>query len=296
VVFEFPLCPFNFFNFVAIINFDPKDQENMTRVKKGLLTAAIIYVSIYLITVVFFIFTQEKFFFHPEKLQKDYNYNFPGKWEEMNIPAADDTVLNGIIFKADSSKGLIFFLHGNSRSLREFIEISKYYTDLNYDLFVLDYRGFGKSEGSIQNQDQLFSDIQIAYNKLKSRYDEKNIIIYGYSLGSGLAAKLASTNNPRLLILQAPYYSWTDLFIHRCPVIPTFLVKYKIETYKYMRECKMPIVIFHGDKDNTVYYGSSVKLMKLAKPGDILITISGWGHTKITSNQQYLKELRKILE
>ena len=268
----------------------------MTRIKKGILTTIIVYLSIYIVTVIFFIFTQEKFFFHPEKLQKDYKYNFPGKYEELNILAADDSVLNGIIFKADTAKGLIFFLHGNSRSLREFIEISKYYTDLKYDLFVLDYRGFGNSEGTIENEAQLSSDIQIAYDKLKSRYDEKNIIIYGYSLGSGLAAKLASVNNPGLLILQAPYYSWTDLFKHACPVIPTFLVKYKIETYKFIRDCKMPIIIFHGDKDKTVYYGSSVKLMKLTKPGDKLITISGWGHTAITRNQQYIKELGKVLE
>jgi uncharacterized protein len=268
----------------------------MSRVKKGILTTIIVYLSIYIATVILFIFTQDKFFFHPEKLQKDYKYNFPGKYEELNIIAADDSVLNGIIFKADTAKGLIFFLHGNSRSLREFIEISKYYTDLKYDLFVLDYRGFGKSEGTIVNEAQLSGDIQIAYDRLKSRYAEKNIVIYGYSLGSGLAVKLASVNNPGLLILQAPYYSWTDLFKHDCPVIPTFLVKYKIETYKYIRDCKMPIVIFHGDNDKTVYYGSSVKLMKLAKPADKLITISGWGHTSITRNQQYIKELGRVLE
>jgi len=97
----------------------------MTRIKKGILTTIIVYLSIYIVTVIFFIFTQEKFFFHPEKLQKDYKYNFPGKYEELNILAADDSVLNGIIFKADTAKGLIFFLHGNSRSLREFIEISQ---------------------------------------------------------------------------------------------------------------------------------------------------------------------------
>jgi alpha/beta superfamily hydrolase len=268
----------------------------MTPVKKGILRAIIVYVTIYIVTVIFFIFTQEKFFFHPEKLPKDYKFNFPNKYEELSIKAADDSVLNGVIFKADTSRGLIFFLHGNSRSMNEFREISKVYTDLKYDLFVLDYRGFGKSQGSIENEVQLSSDIQIAYDNLKSGYDEKNIIIYGYSLGSGLAAKLASANDPRLLILQAPYYSWTDLFTHRCPVIPTFLVKYKLETNKYIKDCKMPIVIFHGDKDNTVYYGSSIKLMKLTKPGDLLITITGGGHTNLTMNQQYIRELGKVLK
>jgi uncharacterized protein len=268
----------------------------MTPVKKGLLTTIIVYFSIYLVTVVFFVFTQEKFFFHPEKLQKDFKFNFKTNFEELNILVADSTLLNGILFKADTSKGLIFYLHGNVGSLREFGKIAKIITDLKYDLFVLDYRGFGKSGGSIKSEAELYADLQISYEKLKSRYAENKIIVYGYSLGSGLAAKLASSNNPRLLVMQAPYYSWIDLFKHRCPVIPTFLVKYKIETNKYIMDCKMPIIIFHGDKDNVVYYKSSVKLMKLTKPGDILVTLHGQGHLGISNNEEYLKELKMILQ
>ena len=268
----------------------------MTPVKKGVFTAIIIYAGIYIVTVVFFVFNQEKFFFHPEKLQKDFKFNFAMEFKELNILAADSAILNGVIFKADTSKGLIFYLHGNAGSLKGYGEIAKIFTDLKYDIFVLDYRGFGKSGGSIENQVQLFSDIQIAYDKLKSGYDENSIIIYGYSLGTGLATKLASTNKPRLLILQSPYYSYTDIFKHKCPVIPTFLLRYKIETNKYIRDCKMPIVIFHGDKDNVIYYKSSIKLKKLTKPGDILITLPGQGHTGVTHNQEYLKELKKILQ
>jgi pimeloyl-ACP methyl ester carboxylesterase len=268
----------------------------MNRVKKGVIRAMIIYASIYIVTVVFFIFTQEKFFFNPEKLQKEFKFNFTMDFKELNIKAADGATLNGIIFKADSSKGLVFYLHGNGGCLKEFGEIAKLYTDLKYDLFVLDYRGYGKSDGNIENQEQLFKDIQIAYDTVKSVYDERDIIIYGYSLGTGLAAKLASTNKPRLLILQAPYFSYTDMFKHRCPVIPTFLVRYKIETDTYIRDCNMPIIIFHGDKDNVIYYKSSIKLKKLTKPGDILITLPGQGHTGIIHNQEYLKELKKILQ
>jgi alpha-beta hydrolase superfamily lysophospholipase len=267
----------------------------MTRVKKGVLTAIAIYLTMYIAAVVFFTFSQEKFFFHPEKLQKEFKFNYPVKFEELNFLTHDNILLSGVIFKADTSRGLIFYLHGNAGSLKAFGPIAKFYTDLKYDLFVLDYRGFGKSEGSIENEAQLINDLQLTYEVLKTRYDEKNIIVYGYSLGSGLAAKLASTNNPRMLIMQAPYYSWTDLFIHKCPVIPTFLVRYKIETNKYIRDCKMPVVMFHGDKDNTIYYQSSVKLKKLAKPGDQLFILPGQGHMGITNNQEYLRELRKVL-
>ena len=120
--------------------------------------------------------------------------------------------------------------------------------------------------------------------------------MYGYSLGSGLAAKLASSNNPRALIMQAPYFSWTDLFKHRCPVIPTFLVKYKIETGKYIADCKMPILMFHGDKDPVIYYQSSLKLQKLTKPGDKLFILKGMGHGEMNRNLEYNEEMTRILK
>jgi len=73
---------------------------------------------------------------------------------------------------------------------------------------LLDYRGYGKSEGTINGQEQIFRDVQTVYDSLKHSYQENKIIVLGYSIGSGPAAKLASTNNPKLLILQAPYYSF----------------------------------------------------------------------------------------
>ena len=95
---------------------------------------------------------------------------------------------------------------------------------------MLDYSGYGKSEGSIEGQTQLFEDVQKAYDEMKRKYKEESIVVLGYSVGTGLATKLASDNHPKLLILQAPYYSLTDMVRHTYPVIPTFLLKYKFRT------------------------------------------------------------------
>ena len=100
--------------------------------------------------------------------------------------------MNGVLFKADSSKGLIFYLHGNAGSINSWGEIAKTYTDLDHDVFILDYRGYGKSEGSITSQDQLFRDLQIVYDEVKKRYREDKVIVLGYSIGTAPAAKIAS--------------------------------------------------------------------------------------------------------
>ena len=160
---------------------------------------------------------------------------------------------------------------------------------------MLDYPGYGKSEGTINGQNKLFQDIQTTYDKLKTKYTEDRIIVLGYSIGTGLAAKVASTNNPKLLILQAPYYSLTDMMKHTFPIIPTFILKYKFETNEYIKECKMPIIVFHGDQDEIIYYGSSLKLRKEFKSQDTLITLHGQGHNRMTENPDYKVEIQKVL-
>ena len=239
--------------------------------------------------------TQEQLLFFPQKINKNYQFDFDINFEEINIKSFDGTILNGLLFKADSSKGVIFYLHGNAGSLQTWGNAAKTYTDLNYDVFMLDYRGYGKSEGQNKSEEQVFRDVEVAYQTVKKRYEENKIIILGYSLGTGLATKIASENSPKLLILQAPYYSLVDLMKKNYPLLPTFILKYRFETNQYITNCKAPIVIFHGNIDYVIYYESSVKLSSLFKKDDRLIILKGQGHNDITDNQEYQKVLKQIL-
>lgn len=260
-----------------------------------LLKILILLVGLYILICALLFFFQEKLIFFPEKLDKNYQFSFNQIFEEINIETKDKKLLNGLLFKADSPEGLVFYLHGNSGSLQSWGEVAKTYTDLNFDVFILDYRGFGKSEGSITSQGQLFHDLQIAYDEMRLRYSEDKIVVLGYSIGTGLAAKIASTNKPKLLILQAPYYSMTDMMKRSYPFIPTLILKYKLETNEYIKDCKMPIVIFHGNQDEVIYYNSSTKLKEFVKETDTIITLDQQGHNGITDNLEYQTEIRKIL-
>lgn len=239
---------------------------------------------------------QEKMIFFPQKLDKDYHYTFDRSFEEIFIKTQDQSTLNGLLFKADSTKGLIFYLHGNAGSLQRWGEVATHYTALNYDVFMLDYRGYGKSDGSISSTQQVFSDVQTAYNRMLELYNQENIVVIGFSIGSGIAAKLASVNQPKLLILEAPYYSMTDMMHHRYPFLPAFLLKYKFSTNKYLEDCEMPVAIVHGTGDRVIYYGSSIKLQEHFKAKDTLITLEGQGHNGMIHNVQYFTELDKLLD
>lgn len=262
--------------------------------KEILLTTFKLLLIFYILICVFLYFFQERLIFFPDKLNRNFKFSFE-RFEELNIKTKDGKRLNGLLFTTDSSKGLIFYLHGNAGALNSWGEVAKRYTDLNYDVFVLDYRGYGKSEGSISSQAQLFEDVQSAYDEIKKRYDEQRIVVLGYSIGSGPAAKLASTNHSRLLILQAPFYNLTDVMKRTYPIIPTFLLKYKFETNEYLKNCKMPVVVFHGDRDEVINYRSSLKLKGVMKDTDTLIILNGQGHNGMTDHPQYVSAISTIL-
>jgi pimeloyl-ACP methyl ester carboxylesterase len=263
--------------------------------KKFLMSAVLTMLAIYILVCGLLYFLQEKIIFFPEKLGKEYSFQFNHAFEEKSIKADDGTVLHGLLFRADSSKGLIFYLHGNGGSLSSWGDIATTYTALKFDVFFLDYRGYGKSDGVINGQQQIYGDVQTAYDELKKEYSEDKIIVLGYSIGTGPASKIAAENKPRLLVLQAPYYSLIDMMRRTYPIIPTFILKYKFETNKHLKDCKMPVVIFHGDQDDVIYYGSSLKLRDEFNGKVRLITLSGHGHNGMSDNEEYRNELKQIL-
>ncbi len=255
----------------------------------------LLFVTLYCILCTSLCFFQEKLIFLPTKLEKDYQFDFKQNFEELYFKTSEGKLLNGLLFKTINTNGLVFYFHGNAGALNSWGNIAKTYTDLNYDVFILDYRGYGKSEGEITSQKQLYEDNQLVYNKLKEIYKEEDIIILGYSIGTGLASKLASSNTPNQLILQAPYYNLIDIMKQNFSLVPSFILKYKFMTNEYLKDCKMPITIFHGDSDTVINYESSLKLKEEFKDRIHLVTLKNQGHNQITYNRDYNRELKKIL-
>jgi fermentation-respiration switch protein FrsA (DUF1100 family) len=238
----------------------------------------------------------EQQLFPGAKPDQNFQFNFPGNFNDLKIETRDGYKLNGLLFKAKRSKGLIFYLHGSNDALNVWGKIAPVYTDLNYDLFMLDYRGYGKSEGKVTSESQLYSDVQTVYNNLKLTYPESKIIVIGQSVGTGPAAMLAAVNNPKKLILQAPYYSLPDWIHNVVPDVDTSNMKYQFRNYEFLQKTKASIIIFHGDADNAIYSGSSQKLSLFFKRGDKLFFLKGEGHNDFTKNKDYLEKLKEILK
>jgi dienelactone hydrolase len=234
--------------------------------------------------------------FPAKRLNKKYLFKFPGRYEEHFIRVRDGILLNALLFHSDQMpKGVILYLHGNTGGMEKWGKLAPYYTVLGYDFMIVDYRGYGKSEGSIKNEGQLFDDLQITYDSLKNLYPQNKIVIMGYSIGTGPAAMLASSNQPEKLILDAPYYSLLDAVKQKYPAATSQDLAFYLETYSFLPKISCRIAIFHGDSDSEFYYGGSLKLKSLFKPGDTLITLKGQDHSDFERNAVYLASLQSIL-
>jgi dienelactone hydrolase len=234
--------------------------------------------------------------FPAKRLDKKYRFHFEGNYEEHVIRAGDGVLLSAVLFHAENSaRGVILYLHGNTGGMETWGKLAPFYTSLGYDFFVVDYRGYGKSGGTIKNESQLFSDLQTVYDTLKSCYPENKITVMGYSIGTGPAAMLAANNNPKQLILDAPYYSLIDAVQQLYPKATLSDLPFRLDTYTYLAKTACPIVIFHGDSDKEFYYGGSLKLKTLFKQGDTLITLKGQDHGDFEKNSDYIRSLHYLL-
>ncbi|WP_422351453.1 alpha/beta hydrolase [Flagellimonas sp.] len=251
---------------------------------------------VYALISVLLYFLQDYFLFKPEKLPEDFQFYYNNQeTDEYNIETRDGAVINGLRFKTENPKGVVFYLKGNSKSIKGWGKFAVDFTRHGYDVIMVDYRGFGKSTGR-RTQKAVKRDMQVIYNKIKDKVPEKYIILYGRSMGSGFAAKLASMNNPRMLILDAPYYSLSKVAKKYIPFMPlSILIKFPMPTYKWLRYVNCPIHIIHGTDDKLIPYKTGVKLSKI-KPGlTKLHTVIGGGHKNLNNFESYHKMLTEIL-
>ncbi len=219
-----------------------------------------LFAVLYLLFIVGVYFGQEKMIFQASKLPADFTYKFDQSFEELSIKSADAD-LNAILFKTDKPRGAVLYLHGNAGTLDHWSSIAPDYTANGYDVMLLDYRGYGKSEGTIESEAQFLADVTAAYQALAKRYS--NIVIVGYSIGTGPAAYLASKFDPSALVLQAPYYNLIELADSRVPFVPDFVKKYRFETNLFLPKVKCPIYIFLGTDDRLISFDNGERLHKL---------------------------------
>ena len=241
-------------------------------------------------------FLQEKFIFKPEKLKQDFEFKYDIPFREYFFDVEPGVRINGLHFFRTDPKGLILYFHGNTRSIKGWAKYARDFYRYDYDVVLVDYRGFGKSTGK-RSEKEMLNDMQFVYEELKKNYSEDHLIIYGRSMGSGFATKLASDNSPRYLILDAPYFSFRKVVERFLPILPVRIVlRFQIRTDLWIGKVKCHTYILHGTKDWLIPLRHSKELQKKNPRRITLIHIPGGHHNDLPMFPEYHNFIRDILK
>ncbi len=253
------------------------------------------FVLLYLAVCLYVYFRQESFIFYPDVLPEDYEFvHFGSSAEEIYYYPETGAKLHALKFSVAEPKGVILYFHGNARALDNWGYIASDLLPHQYDVIIPDYRNYGKSTGLLSEQN-LFKDARYIFDQLSQEYGTSQIVIYGRSLGSGVASSLAAEMAPKLLILETPYYSIERLAGEQMRFLPTsILLKYKFRSDLFLPKVTCPIYVFHGTRDELIPYQHAVDL-KVLVPKIDFTTIPEASHNNLSQFDLFNEKIGEVL-
>jgi len=260
---------------------------------RRLLRALLVLALVYAAAIGWLWWSQEQLLFRPTPLPADHHFQQGADVHErwIDVPGAR---LNALHLKLPNPSGVVFFLHGNAGNLERWFVNVDFYRKANIDLFMLDYRGFGKSSGHIESQAQLEADVRAAWAQVAPAYAGKKRVIYGRSLGTGLATMLATENAADLTVLVSPYASMLQMAAEKYPWVPGAVLRYPLRTDLLLPRVQGPVLLVHGDQDTLIPLQHSERLQALL-PRAQLLRVPGAAHGDIQTYAVYLEGLRAAL-
>lgn len=240
---------------------------------------------------------QEKLIFYPEELPEDYQYHLQKEDEEVFLTTSDNETINGIFYPAEGKKVILYF-HGNAGSLAGWQQVSVDFTSTGFNFFIIDYRGYGKSSGKITEKG-LYKDGEAALNYLlqEKGFDKgDNIIIYGRSIGSGVATELAKNHTVGGLVLESAFTSLKKVANEKMPfLLPSLLLEFKFDNLSKINKVNCPVFFLHGGADDLIAPSHTEKLFEAFEGKKEKVVIPQAGHNNVDQFEVYHTTLKETL-
>lgn len=160
--------------------------------------------------------------------------------------------------------GVVFYLHGNKGNMDKCEFQIEFMLELGYDVWTMDYRGYGDSGGKI-SEAALKKDARAVFDKIVAEVDAESLVIWGRSFGSGVAASVAASTQkkPKMLVLETPYWSLVDAAWQKWAMVPPALFRYELPIHEFLMSANCPIHLIHGTLDEKIPFNSSERLLDL---------------------------------
>ena len=258
-----------------------------------------VLVTLYLLVCLIYFLVQEKFIFVPTLPGEPFEIRLATHTEEFHLQTPNKGRIHALLLKVEKTKGLIFYLHGNTGSLKRWQFMAEEISGYGYDVFVLDYRGYGQSKGR-KSEAIMHRDIEYCFDFITEKYQDSRTIIYGRSLGCAFASRLASRKNTDRLVLETPFYNMHETGKYYLPFLPIkLLLRYRFRSDIFIQNIHCPIIILHGTKDIIVPHSQALELFRLAEKANRKVqmtTIVGGKHSNLNSFPLFRERLEEFLQ
>lgn len=201
-------------------------------------------------------------------------------FEEVTFVAEDDVRLHGWWIPHEQARGAVLVCHGNAGNIGDRIFMAEFFHALQLNVFLFDYRGFGKSKG-IASERGTYRDARAAYELIRARYqhiDQAPVLVYGRSLGGAIALQLALDKPVRGLIIESSFTSVVDMSKLVLPWLPArYLVSQRYNSIGKIPELKVPLLMAHSREDGMIPFEQGQRLFEAAPDPKEFYMLSG-GH------------------
>jgi len=253
----------------------------------------------YILLVIIVFFFQRNLLYHPsvDNYLKDNSVTEPSEIEKVKITTEDKIDLIGWFYNKDIEKfKTIVFLHGNAGSLENRTYKLNHFKDLNVNFLIIAWRGFSGNRGK-PNEMGLYEDARSAVRWINTKgIQDKNIILYGESLGTAIAVEVAQNKKYAGLILESPFTSMINMGKKYYPFFPvSFLLKDKFESYKKINKISVPVLIIHGKVDKIVPYEMGKKMYELANQPKFFYS-QDYGDHMVEYDEKLLSALEQFIK
>lgn len=239
--------------------------------------------------------------FHPERLSAE--MSTPEGAETVWFNSADGTRLNGFYFESKSKPEVasIIFFHGNGGNITNVSWLGQRFAKHGFNVLLFDYRGYGASDGVAAGESGLYADgdAAVAFIVNEKKVQPEQIVLYGHSLGTAVAADVASRGQFGAVVLESGFSSASSVAATALPWLPRslhFLGKNRFESAHKLARVKSPILIAHGDPDQTIPTSEAHLLFASANEPRKLLIVPGAGHVPFGSaGEQYLNQVEQFM-
>ena len=247
---------------------------------RTLIVVFTIAVGVYLVILLMFYLLQDRAVFLS---------NLPGRaltatpadiglnYEDVSLATRDNETLHGWYVPASNPIGVVLFFHGNAGNISHRLDSIEIFRELNLDVLIIDYRGYGQSSGKTSEQGT-YLDAQAAWDYLvdKRGIAPENIVIFGRSLGGAIASWLAARTTPGAVILESCFTSVLDMAGRLYPFLPVRLItRLKYPVKEYVKSVSSPLLVVHSQQDEIIPFDMGQSIFAAAPEPKEMLALSG---------------------